>query len=683
MQARFAHCDGRTSMSQPTSFSLLNGLDQVAPLWPATRMHHHRLSTLSTLGMLLCTFAAEAVDDREAAWSRTENTRKQCAFGRGSLATVSVGPDAGQIPIKHVVVLMMENRSYDHYYSELKKYYPNKWSATDSNCVDVTSSASNLDSVGNRYSQTRATHYCLHNTGHEWSAIRKQFNGGAMDGFVRASEPNGDRAMFFYGESDIPFYYYLAKNFATSDRYFSPILGPTWPNRWFFYSASSYGRTKTPDVPVGPSELRQQADIVSKLKGAGRTVEFFRGGLAHWGAVGFADPTREGSSLSRFEEAAKSYTAAKPTLPDVSIIDPSFVMPWQFDKSPDSATDEHPPANIQSGQDFAARVVRAVASNDDVWKSTALFITYDEHGGLYDHVVPPTACDPADGHSAGKKDEDGYPAKFDHYGMRVPLLVLSAYGKRHYMSHHVADHTSITRFIEAKFGLPAMTARDANAFPLLDMFDFAAGPKLGDRRALYDEANRYASPANYRADYAAVRAREKAWCAANDPLDGVSSTRTCASNRASHHDIDAEPNDSTSTAKPLADPGCHNMVSSGKVATGTLACAGDVDYFYLDASDGYTCSVGPKATIATEHVEVCVFPICKNNRPASVHCDENSHADELGVLDKGCCAKGKGKKIEVEYSCKGTSDDSARVYYVVKPDGPSSSAIDYSFKYEY
>jgi phospholipase C len=107
-------------------------------------------------------------------------------------------------------------------------------------------------------------------------------------------------------------------------------------------------------------------------------------------------------------------------------------------------------------------------SNPTVWKKTVLFITYDEHGGLYDHVPPPPACEPD-----GEVTPD---YKFDRFGIRVPTMVISPFAKASYVSHLVADHTSITRFIENRFDLPAMTRRDANAWPLLDMFDFEKPP---------------------------------------------------------------------------------------------------------------------------------------------------------------------------------------------------------------
>jgi phospholipase C len=133
--------------------------------------------------------------------------------------------------------------------------------------------------------------------------------------------------------------------------------------------------------------------------------------------------------------------------------------------------DEHPPAMMQGGQQFLSKVTKALMQSPQ-WSKSALFITYDEHGGLWDHVPPPKACAPDS--YVPEPPEATAGEKFDRYGIRVPLIVVSPYAKKKYVGHHVYDHTSITRFIEAKFTLPAMTARDANAEAPYDLFDFSA-----------------------------------------------------------------------------------------------------------------------------------------------------------------------------------------------------------------
>jgi phospholipase C len=159
--------------------------------------------------------------------------------------------------------------------------------------------------------------------------------------------------------------------------------------------------------------------------------------------------------------------AAAGTLPQVAFVDPLFV------GSSNTENDEHPTSNIQVGQEFVSRVVNALLASPQ-WPRSALFLTYDEHGGFYDHVRPRPACLP-DGIPPLLEAGDD-PGAFDRYGFRVPMVVVSPFARSRYVSHRVYDHTSILRFIETRFDLPALTRRDANADPLLRMFDFRQPP---------------------------------------------------------------------------------------------------------------------------------------------------------------------------------------------------------------
>src|SRR5207253_8247873 len=133
-------------------------------------------------------------------------------------------------------------------------------------------------------------------------------------------------------------------------------------------------------------------------------------------------------------------------------------------------TDEHPCSNIQVGEAWVAQVTDALFKSPD-WGSSALFYTYDENGGFYDHLPPPPAVVPDD--IPPMLEQGDTPGAFDRYGFRVPVVVVSPYSKAHFVSHRVNDHTSILRFIEVRFGLPALTRRDAAANPMLEFFDFS------------------------------------------------------------------------------------------------------------------------------------------------------------------------------------------------------------------
>jgi phospholipase C len=168
--------------------------------------------------------------------------------------------------------------------------------------------------------------------------------------------------------------------------------------------------------------------------------------------------------------------AAAGALPQVAFVDPIFVAPANVEN------DEHPPSNVQVGERFAKDVVDALFRSPD-WPRSALFLTYDENGGFYDHVPPPAAPVP-DGIAPMLQPGD-VPGAFDRYGFRVPVVVVSPFWKPHFVSHVVNDHTSILRFIEVRFGLPPLTRRDAAANPLLEFFrfgrpSFAVPPTLPD-----------------------------------------------------------------------------------------------------------------------------------------------------------------------------------------------------------
>ncbi len=379
--------------------------------------------------------------------------RLGCIYGPGDLTTTTVGPDVphgDSLPFDHIIVLMMENRSFDEYFSKLPDV-----GVTD---VDVaTDQDFNYDPDTNpptkihRYHETR---YCIDDTDHEWTAVHLQYDNGAMDGFVSTNNPGGARAMGYYDETDLPYYYWLAKNFAISDRNFSSLLGPTWSNRFYLYGATSWGNTKTSDGTVFVNqEYLNAPKVMDLLDNKGRTWKIYRDHLSFASVFKPTDTKYYGSSMSTFDSDVDN-----DTLPDVAFVDPTLY------GTGGTQNDEHPPSNIQLGQQFTARVLNKLMSNPAVWQKTVFFLMYDEHGGYYDHVPPPKACEP-----------DNYVPPdfhFDRLGIRTPLVVASPWVKPGYVSHLVTDHTSVTRFIENRFDLPAMTGRDANAWPLLDMFDF-------------------------------------------------------------------------------------------------------------------------------------------------------------------------------------------------------------------
>ena len=152
-------------------------------------------------------------------------------------------------------------------------------------------------------------------------------------------------------------------------------------------------------------------------------------------------------------------------LPDVSL-----VMGDEFTETSDEGPSDLPGI----GGQVSEAIIRALWASGS-WKDTAVFITYDENGGIADHVPPPPACEP-DNYPPHDGNNNALPGAFNTTGFRVPFIVVSPYTKKHFVSHVVHDHTSILRFIETRFGLPALTARDANSTPPMEMFDFKNPP---------------------------------------------------------------------------------------------------------------------------------------------------------------------------------------------------------------
>jgi len=373
-----------------------------------------------------------------------------CPFRAGALPETTLASDAPrgeQIPIDHIVVLMQENRSFDSYFGRLPEFGVPE--------VDgLTDQTSNPDSAGDPVFVFHQDRYCTEDTDHSWAASHRQYNDGANDGFVVTNGRRGARAMGYYDESDLPYDYALARTFAVGDRYFCSLLGPTNPNRFYVYSATSFGHIRN-QQGIGIFSQRTIFDVLSE-NGISWKIYFSDIPFAALFAQLSAAP-----EVVRIDEYFSD--AAAGTLPRVAFVDPAFFNLF----GPQS--DEHPPGNIQRGQALVADVVNALIASPN-WPRAAFFLTYDEHGGFHDHVPPPPACVPDD---IPPMLRSGDPvARFDRYGFRVPFVAVSPYAKPGYVSHVVYDHTSILRFIETRFSLPALSDRDANADPLLDLFDF-------------------------------------------------------------------------------------------------------------------------------------------------------------------------------------------------------------------
>jgi len=389
--------------------------------------------------------------------------------------------------IDHVVVLMQENRSFDEYFGMLKAYDPTL------DVEPLSLDASNPNPSGGP--PVKVFHQTLlcdsEDVAHGWPASHQQWNNGANDGFTTTNidddatvenphlDPNGRRAMGYYTEQEIPYYYQLYSTFAIGDRYFSSLLGPTYPNRFYLLSGTSYIDTDqqfaetTNRMPMAADDFKGRS-IFNSLDEAGITWKVYGSQPVLTFANEYAYARNHVPPL--VTNINQYYAdAAAGTLPQVAFVDPVFIA------AKNVQSDEHPVANIQVGQKFSHDVIDALMTSPN-WASSALFLTYDEHGGYYDHVGPPPA--PLPSPDPGNPGQDLHPPQpshqpfgtFDRYGFRVPAVVVSPFAKSHFVSHVVHDHASVLHFIETRFNLPPLTNRTALADPMLEFFDFANPP---------------------------------------------------------------------------------------------------------------------------------------------------------------------------------------------------------------
>ncbi len=369
----------------------------------------------------------------------------------GSLPHPDLPSGTDTIPqVKHIVVLMMENHSYDNHLGMLAR----------AGADGFTLGADGKPTAQNPYADGKIQHAFRMPTtcqlsGHPsqtWQDSHTQLASGQLDGFVISG--SGPVSMGYWEKADLPFYYSLASTFPIADRYFCSVLGQTFPNRRYLMAATSMGMIN--DSVPNPLDYPAGGTIFDRLHDAGITwKDYFSVSTLLTQLALFPELlVKYAGNLSKIDEFFEDAQAG--TLPEFCLVEPNY-----------GADSEETPQNIALGELFASRIINAVMQGPG-WENTLLIWTYDEHGGYYDHVVPPAAIPPDD----IPPDTSG-PAYtgFHQYGFRVPAAVVSPWSRPNYVSHEVFDHTSICALVEAKWNLPAMTRRDANANNMLDMLD--------------------------------------------------------------------------------------------------------------------------------------------------------------------------------------------------------------------
>jgi phospholipase C len=364
-----------------------------------------------------------------------------------------------------VVVLMMENRSYDHFLGWLPG-------------GDGMLAAEYIDKQG----QSQATYRLppewqgcqWGDPDHGYAGGRIQYADGACDGWLQASTddlfPIG-----YYTDEDLSFFGGAVPAWTTCDRYFCSILSSTFPNRIYQHAAATDRLRNTFDVCELPA-------IWERLAAKGLSGAYYYHDLPVTALFG-----------SRFLGISKLFPefladAAAGRLANLTLVDPSFIS-----EELGTSNDDHPFADIRNGQILLNKVYEAVVSSPN-WANTVLVVNYDEWGGFYDHVPPPLMEQTALDREIGN---DG------RLGFRVPTLVVSPLARRGFVGHKVYDHTSILSMVEWRWGLDPLSERDATATNLAHVLDFKSGKDLSAPRFVVPQGP-FGEPCVH--DEAAIRA---------------------------------------------------------------------------------------------------------------------------------------------------------------------------------
>ncbi len=442
--------------------------------------------------------------------------------------------------LNHIIFLAQENRSFDHYFGALREYwaqngYPdqsfdglpqfnpttgtaplNGPAPTNPGCDPASPPPS--DCVFDANHPVTSFHLltqCVENPSPSWNESHVDWNyndqlglypPAAMNGFVftaahdsRTTVPpfndtSGMRVMGYYDGNDLNYYYFMASSFGTSDRWFNSVMTRTPPNREYLIAGTSQGYVYGNGTDAQDAAPLTATTIFQELQAAGITWKIYVNpqgsncsgppydpkclltlSYVQNFAWGQTIPTQYPQNIAPISQYFTDLQNG--TLPQVSQIEPAT----------DAGLDEHPsdldttPSNSQAGANYVASLINGLMQSSS-WEDSAFILTFDEFGGFFDHVSPQPAPSPD-----GIKPADLLPGDvcttstgplcdFTYTGYRVPLIVVSPYAKKNYVSHSVADLTAILKLIETRFNVAPLTKRDAAQIDMTEFFDFANPP---------------------------------------------------------------------------------------------------------------------------------------------------------------------------------------------------------------
>jgi phospholipase C len=465
-----------------------------------------------------CTPLSQGSVTVSPATTTTYNATATAADGSAITASATVTVNTGNSGvIKHIFFMLQENRSFDMYFGQLGGYRTTRLGALgiqDNQTVDsfnpnVTLTNSNTGATITPFHERTE---CTENLSPAWDESHHDaaLNGGdgqwssqttftdsdfAMNNFLDTTwsvphqfDHNGARAVGYYNSTDLPYYYDLATFFATSDSWHSPVLANTVPNRMYLMAGTSFGH-EYPDLDS--NHPKYVAPTIFRAMNTANVswLYYYHDGIFLANFADFQDPDIKPKTFPDTDLLARLAGNCSGKKCDPNLAIPQVV----FIDSPSggSGLDEHPDNNIQSGAAYVQSIIAALM-NSDAWQDSVFILSYDEGGGLYDHVPPfmvpvpdsiaPGACPDKNNGSAGYCTVGKLGGTFDLTGFRVPLIVISPFAKPYFVSHTRRDYTAILAFIETTFNVKNLTNRDLywqnTPADMSEFFDLTTSPSL-------------------------------------------------------------------------------------------------------------------------------------------------------------------------------------------------------------
>ncbi|HKT89711.1 MAG TPA: alkaline phosphatase family protein [Candidatus Sulfotelmatobacter sp.] len=411
-------------------------------------------------------------------------------------------PAAGITSVNHVVIMLQENRSFDHYFGQMTAY-------RQANSIPINGSPATIDdeSTGSysNYSPVTGGNIAAYHTGSvctedltpDWSETHENFNwenpsaansSSPMDGFaqlavqvsqyastlgINMADQDGHRVMGYFDGNDLNYYYFMASNFGIDDHFFSPVPSYSPAQRAYLFAATSQGYVHDP----GAGKLTAKT-IWQELDAAGQSWKIYSEEQNLYSYLQeFAYYNQPGVSAKVVSINQFFTDAANGQLPAVSYIETGLhdgLSEHTSNFDPANPQQGEVPINVQTGAQYAAKIINAVMQGPS-WTDSVIFFAHDEGGGFFDHV-PPLSVPSPDGIKPLDLTSTDVTGDFTITGSRVPNMVISPFAKKNFVSHTPMDYTAFLRFIETRWNLPTLTARDAAMPDMTEFFDFTNKP---------------------------------------------------------------------------------------------------------------------------------------------------------------------------------------------------------------